>query len=160
MSLANAKQSQVENLVHLNSPLIHVFICSCISHMLLCTSLKLPHICGLPSMYAGSPVLTALCHQLLLRSAVIHHYQSSTQSNHVPASQPQSQHSRIADSNSFPTKSSASLHQQSTPCSNHRADKLATAAQPAKEVFADHTTGHCTLIQLSSIPLCVALFLR
>ncbi len=160
MTLRNAKQSQVQNPVHPNSPFIHMCMCSCISHMLLCTSLKLPHVCSLPSKYAGSSVLRALCHQLLQCSAVLHHYQSSTQSNHVSASQPASLHSRTADSNSSPAKHSASLHQQSTSCSCHRADKLATAAQPAKQVHADHMTGHCTLIQSSSMQLYVVLFVR
>ena len=132
--------------MHPNSPYIHVYICSCISHMLLCTYLRLPHISSLPSVYAGSSVSRALCHQLLLCSAELHHCQSSTQSNHVSASQPALLHSRTADSNSSPAKSSKSLHQQSTSCSSHRADKLATAAQPAKQVHADsHARRHTGL---------------
>jgi len=44
MTLTNAKQSQTENPVHPNLPCIHMFICSCIFHMLLCTSSNLPNI--------------------------------------------------------------------------------------------------------------------
>lgn len=37
MTLTNAKQSHIENPVHPNPPYIHMYICSCISHMLLCS---------------------------------------------------------------------------------------------------------------------------
>ena len=129
-------------------PTPHIYICIYAAAYHICFCAHPPH-CH--TFQPWSPCLQSL--QSLTPSAmssfspaVLHHHQSSTQSNHMSASQPPSLHSRTADSSSSPAKGSESLHQQSTSCSCHRANKLATAAQPAEQVHADsHARRHTVL---------------
>lgn len=125
-------------------------ICRCVH----CSVLNLPIIPSSLLMHVESSILGCICHQLLLCPTVMHCHQSSTQSSHVPASQPPSLPSRTADSSSSPAQSSEGLHPQGTSCSHHRADKLAAAAQPAKQIHADsHARRHNGFL-LSSQPGC------